>query len=465
MFDKDFYPTPPEVIEMMGIDCHDMVVLEPSAGSGNILQWLRENGARELLACEKNPDLSEIVKTKCDKFLRHDFLEVTATEISHIQCIIMNPPFSTGAKHVLHAWNIAPDGCEIVSLINNETLESAFVSRERRELANLIKDYGSTTYLGEVFSVSERKTDVEVGLIKLFKPKGIDREFEGFFIDEDEENGSVPGIMEFNAVRDVVQRYVYSVKKFDQILVLANEMSALNEPFGVGGIKCEIGYEKDVTDRDTYKKELQKKAWGYLFSKMSLDKYVTTGVMRDINKFVESQTKVPFTMKNVYRMFEIIVGTREETFNRSLVEAVDRFTQHTHENRYQVEGWKTNAGHLLNEKFIIPNIVSKGWNAYLSPIYGHGGCYSENIEDLVKVMCSIEGQNYDTIPRLRNFCRDIEMQPNVWYDWGFFQIKGFLKGTLHLKFKDRNVWARLNQRYAKIKGQVLPEKMYAKPSA
>ena len=39
---------------------------------------------------------------------------------------------------------------------------------------------------------------------------------------------------------------------------------------------------------------------------MNMEKYVTSGVMKDINKFVETQEKVPFTMKNIYKMLEII---------------------------------------------------------------------------------------------------------------------------------------------------------------
>jgi hypothetical protein len=47
----------------------------------------------------------------------------------------------------------------------------------------------------------------------------------------------------------------------------------------------------------------------------------------------------------------------------------------------------------------------------------------------------------------------------TWYDWGFFEVKVFKKGTMHLKFKDEKVWENLNRKYAKIKGQVLPEKI------
>ncbi len=104
---------------------------------------------------------------------------------------------------------------------------------------------------------------------------------------------------------------------------------------------------------------------------MNIDKYVTSGVMQDINRFVETQTKVPFTIKNIYRMVEILVGTSQQTMNRAIVEAIDNFTRHTHENRYAVEGWKTNVGHLLNKKFIIPYIVKwSDWHGHLDTEWG-----------------------------------------------------------------------------------------------
>jgi hypothetical protein len=454
MFNKDFYPTPKEVLEQMGIDCQNKVVLEPSAGSGNMIDFLREMGAKDILACELNAKLAEIVKSKA-KFLKNDFLKVTSDEISHVNLIVMNPPFSKGAEHLLHAWEVAPAGCEILSLLNYETINNDY-SRERKRLTRLIRDYGIETNLGNVFSESERSTEVEIALIKLFKPNVESNEFDGFFMDEEvEEQGT--GIMQYNVVRDVVQRYINSVKKFEEIMLLAKEMESLNGLFSVGTIKCEMGYNDSVTDKETYKKELQKKAWGYLFNKMNMKKYVTSGVMKDINSFVENQNKVPFTMKNIYKMFEIIVGTRQQTFDKSLAEAVDRFTEYTHENRYNVEGWKTNAGHLLNKKFIVPYMFEMGYKANTITIK-----YSSNqdkISDLTKVLCNIQAQNFDEMPDLYNYVHEKKVEPNKWYDWGFFEIKGFKKGTMHLKFKDDNVWANINRAYAKVKGQVLPEKI------
>lgn len=50
----DFYPTPEDVINtmMLGEDILGKTILEPSAGSGNIVRWLKSNGAGEVIACE-----------------------------------------------------------------------------------------------------------------------------------------------------------------------------------------------------------------------------------------------------------------------------------------------------------------------------------------------------------------------------------------------------------------------------
>ncbi len=455
MFNKDFFPTPIEVLDMMQIDCSGKVILEPQAGKGNIVEYLKQCGAKDIITCEKNEDLAQIIKTK-SHFLKHDFFKVKSEEISHVELIVMNPPFSNGVKHVLHAWEVAPGGCEIISLINHDNLKNDY-SRERSELLSVIKDYGHSTYLGEVFSEAERITNVPVGLIKLYKPNNSnnEKEFEGFFLGEDEGLPQENGIMRYDAIRDVVQRYVGSVKCFDEHLLINEKMNRMNNLFDVEGFTFRIGYDNSVTTKEEYKKEMQKKAWKYLFNVMNLDKYVTSGVMKDINSFVENQTKVPFTMKNIYRMFDIIVGTREQTFNRSLEEVINKFTEHTHENRYNVEGWKTNSGHLLNRKIIVPYAVVKSYSNYLECRYSG---YNDKLEDLIKVLCNLTATNYDSIPSLYNFCRDTKMQPNVWYDWGFFEIKGFLKGTLHMKFKDEKTWEIINRAYGKIKGFALPEK-------
>ena len=63
----DFYPTPTEVIEkmMMGEYILNKTVLEPSAGKGNIVDWLKIHGAREVIACENDPYVRKLLNGPC----------------------------------------------------------------------------------------------------------------------------------------------------------------------------------------------------------------------------------------------------------------------------------------------------------------------------------------------------------------------------------------------------------------
>lgn len=171
-------------------------------------------------------------------------------------------------------------------------------------------------------------------------------------------------------------------------------------------------------------------------------------------------------------MLDVIYQTREETFKQSLEEAVDNFTRHTHENRYGVEGWKTNLGHMLNKKFICEGVFESDWTVGVK----YDTYNTRKLNDLTKVLCNLNGKNYDTLQSFSYVGENGETyhkihdgdiyrmnqiveswETNKWYSWGFFDVKFFKKGTIHLKFKDEKVWHRLNQEYAKIKGFTLPD--------
>ena len=444
---------------MMQLDCQDKIILEPHAGKGNIVDFCKENGAKEVLSIEINKDLQEIVKHK-STLIGDDFFQCKPEDISHINSIVMNPPFSNADKHILHAWQIAPEGCEIVSLCNYSTIDV-----RHGRLYVLIRDYGITQNLGDCFTEAERKTGVEVGLVRLFKPvSSKEFEFEGFFMDEEEEEEHQgEGILQYNEVRALVNRYVSTMKVFDKMKQEIDSLNYMIKGIGMYPITLEISSEKSVTTKEQFSKIIQKRSWQHIFQKLNMDKYVTSGVMKDINKFVETQEKVPFTMKNIYKMLEIIIGTREQTFNRALEEAVDNFTKHTHENRFGVEGWKTNSGYMLNKKFICEGIVEVSYGGGSLQVR-YDSYNGRKIDDLVKVLCNITATNYNEVGTLYRFNynqndhnKNFPLIPNTWYEWGFFSIKFFKKGTAHIKFKNLNDWYLLNKAYGELKGFSLPE--------
>ena len=152
----------------MQLDCKDKVILEPHAGKGNIVDFCKENGAKEVLTFEINKDLQEIVKRK-STLIGDDFFQCKPEQVSHINAIYMNPPFSNADKHILHAWEVAPEGCEIVSLCNYSTITQPY-----GRLKVLIRDYGITENLGDCFTEAERKTGVEVALIYIQKYQNVE---------------------------------------------------------------------------------------------------------------------------------------------------------------------------------------------------------------------------------------------------------------------------------------------------
>jgi len=464
MFGNEFYPTPENVVCTMleGINIENKIFLEPSAGKGNIIDHLKKKGAKTVLSYEINKDLQIITGMK-SRLLGSDFFECRPEDISHINYIVMNPPFSNAIDHILHAWEVAPEGCEILSLLNWANIDKWDYNNDeksfkKRRLKQTVETYGNIFYLDSCFKEAERKTGVEVALIHLFKPiVSEDFDYEGFYLEDEPEHAGSIGVMKYNEITEIVGRYIGAVKCFSSFEVVNNQMNDIIKPIGFGrGFTYSIGHNNDIVEKADFVKQLQKRCWQWVFDKLHLHKYVTNGVMQDINKFVETQTKYPFTVKNVYRMLEIIVGTYEHNMKRALIDAVDYYTRHTHENRFAVEGWKTNAGHLLNKKFIIPYIVRYSYGN-LEATYSSS--YLDKLDDLIKILCYLTGVELNSIKPLRMFLNDSKCQPNKWYNWGFFEIKGFKKGTLHLKFREEKVWEMLNRKYAEIKGQVLPEKI------
>ena len=179
---KDFYPTPVELIEEMlnGIRLYRVhSILEPSAGKGDIVEFLKEKEDNadkdyhtiklDIDCIEKDPNLRSILKGKEFRVVHDDFL--TYDTMKEYDLIIMNPPFSNGSKHLLKAIEMQrKNGGAIVCLLNAETLRNQ-CSNERIMLSRMLEEYhADVQYIQGAFTDSERRTGVEVALIKVQLP-------------------------------------------------------------------------------------------------------------------------------------------------------------------------------------------------------------------------------------------------------------------------------------------------------
>ena len=469
MFNPDFYPTPEAVAALMldPLDLRGKTVLEPSAGKGDLVRECLDRGAAEVLWCEKEPQLRSILAGLPVQTFKmgDDALALTAAEVSHIDLIVMNPPFSADEAHILHAWEIAPPGCEIVALCNWNTisdwrgnpLTTRPGTRVQQELRCLIESYGSKEDLGNCFATAERPTQVSVGMVRLTKPgaKPSGDEFDGFFLGPDDIEAQGEGLIPYRRSRDIVNRYIAACRIYDQQVTAATQLHNVLDGFFGKELGLQVTVEGAPVTRNRFRKDLQKAAWRHVFAEFLPAQMATSQLAKDINAFVEQQSKIPFTERNIYRMLQIVAGTQDQRVDRAVEEAIDNLTRHTKENRYGVEGWVTNSGYMLNRRFIRSYMAERSWNNRGVNVKTYG-TPSDQIRDLIKALCFITGRKHDEVDQPKKPADGI-FWPGEWYEWGFFRFKAHLKGTVHFEFLDEEVWAALNARYARIKGQVLPE--------
>jgi hypothetical protein len=112
-----FFPTPGPVAErLISLACIEPGhrILEPSAGSGSLIDAVRQSySGVHLSYCELNCFLLDLLREKYDgspdvHFLGRDCLEIDPNHHERFDRIIMNPPFEQGQEidHVLHACRL-----------------------------------------------------------------------------------------------------------------------------------------------------------------------------------------------------------------------------------------------------------------------------------------------------------------------------------------------------------------------
>ena len=129
---KNFYPTPKNLIEKV-VEKVDWIrvrtILEPSAGKGDIVNWLddyKENDyhARFKIDCiELDKNLQSVLRGNGKRVIYDDFLKFETPFLYDL--IIMNPPYDFGAKHLLKALQLQErNGGAVICLLNAETLKN-----------------------------------------------------------------------------------------------------------------------------------------------------------------------------------------------------------------------------------------------------------------------------------------------------------------------------------------------------
>ncbi len=500
MFGEQFYPTPMDVAEKMLAPVLEKIkagvsILEPSAGKGDLLNAIIRAGAKKesVYAIEIDPDLTNVLTGRGYRVIDRDFLTYTGN--LWFDLVIMNPPFNTAVDHIFKAWEIVGDGGDVICLMNANTIANPSTAKQEL-LCEIIEQYGDIDYLGNCFISAERRTNVEVAMVRLKKPVDNTRfKFDWETLDTSKLNDEVDISFENSTgevyradfITALVDAYSKAGRAYLQFRQAKQNLDLFMGPFydprrsnkkGIFEVANDAAEgckgdrrAKEIAAHNAFLMEFQKDCWATIFEKTKVRNVITSKAKEDFFKFLEQQAGIDFSVKNIDAVFETLLVNRREIMDRCILEVFDKMCAFHADNKIHWEGWKTNDAYKVNKKVIIPYLI---YFRIWSPSNRSGNFEvsyqrKDAMDDIDRVMCLLTGKKmeyvdengntvhiatiYDT---LSNHCRKLrDIYPNDEYQnevlTEFFHIKFWKKGTCHITFRDPKLWETFNIRAAQGK--------------
>lgn len=526
----EFYPTPPELIARMvkGIISQKGIksILEPSAGKGDIIDFIAlaknylqdhwryshyteeiefadkiqliinndvveafKQGKRRTFRDSKHIECVEIDRNLCailkDKDYRvhnEDFLQFN--DDKHYDLIIMNPPFSNGDEHLLKAISIAEKtGSKIVCLLNAETIRNPY-SNKRKELLKQLGKYDTEyEFVQGAFTEAERKTDVEVVIVRVNIPTPFNNksriweELEEKEIDIDE--GGIP--TEIVSADDTLKAAVKLYKReleagkrlIEEYLALKPYLSSTFEtddtPEYMKG--CTLTLFNDVKhkslDWNDYVYSVRYKYWYQLLHNPAFIGNLTSNLRAEYFDNIKEFAHKDFSLKNIYAVKIDILNHLTKGIEEKIVGLFEKLSyEHSLEcekNVHYFNGWASNSAFKINKKIVIPYVNC--WDHIFKE-------YKYSFSDLKTLLDDIE-KCFDFLAIEKNdniYERDLstwlyhyeQTQQTKKLCFKYFDVDVFKKGTAHIKFRDEEVLKRFNLYGCQHKGWLPPS--YGKKS-
>lgn len=525
---SEFYPTPQSLVEKMieGIKWEYVhTILEPSAGKGDILREIAKTSWYDdfdVDCIEIDPNLRQILKYNFSeerkdtletknraltptsrwnvKTYRYDTIELTKSQKAekeeleaelktffahgiHIvhddfltynpfkqyDLIIMNPPFSNGDKHLLKALKMQEKGGSIICLLNAETLRNPYTDTRKELVRQLNKYNAQIQYIENAFVSAERRTGVEVALIKVFIEQVKEesdiynrlKEAEKY---EDNFDPTVTDLEVSDFIKASVNMFNLEVKSG---LELIRQYKALipymacsfddtfysKEPI----LQLKVGDDKIKTVNE-YVKKVRYKYWRALLANPKFVGKLTSKLQNEYREKVGKLKDYDFTEFNILTLSAEMNAQIKRGVEDEIIAMFDRLTEeHSYypecsKNRHLYDGWKTNKAHKIGKKVIIPCYgVFDSWD-------GKPRTYKarEVLEDIERILNFLDGgmtQEVDSWGRLkiwieRSITKNLELK--------YFTATFYKKGTVHLTFTCPELIERFNIYAAQNKAWLPP---------
>ncbi len=455
---SEFFPTPSFLAgEMLaGIKNFEEIssVLEPSAGKGDLIEAFltrvkrsrRQSRDIDIDCIEKDANLRALLEGKERRVVFDDFLHFHTTKRYNL--LLMNPPFSEGATHLLKAIDMQKNGGKVCCLLNAETLRNPYTNERKVLLQQLSKYSAKVKYIEKAFGKAERKTNVDVAIVWVDIPynygssvllDGLEKAKE-----EDICYKEVTDICLGDKLEGMVQRFETECRLCRELL---REYEAV-KPYILRSVKTVAGYNPPVIElkinghsdgnlNDAIR-SLRYKYWREMMENEDLMSRFTSTLREKYRDLIDDMSEYDFNSFNVKKVLlrmnaEIVGGIEEE-----LYKVFDKMSeQHSwypecRGNIHYYNGWATNKAHKVGMKVIIPTYGIFSDSKWSSDTFRVNEAYSA-LADIEKVFNYLDGDVTAEVDLTRTlqFANSIGNTKNI--TCKYFTVTFYKKGTVHIK--------------------------------
>jgi len=467
---KNDYPTPKRLIRKMldKVQKGSFVnVLDPSAGRGGIIEFLKERSRyshsrnfSNISAIEIDEEFQATLRGKGIKVIDSNFLTYAGPD--KFDLIIANPPFDEGDKHLLKAIDIMYRG-QIIFLLNAETLCNPY-SNTRKELVKKLDELNAEIeYIQNGFEFAERKTKVEVALVNIIVTRNVE---EDLFKDVSDTAGELkPGIETNHEVsnRRTIQELV---AEYNQIVNIGIQtITDYYKNYKKVGVFIGLNKEPDKYCRDedlTTQMQnevnvlviaVRKTFWRKTLDLKEVNSRMTAKRQSEFEHALNERCDMDFTEHNIRQFVLNLIGGYTDALTRAVLEIFDKFTIKNcysgglyEDNIHYFSGWKTNNAFKVGKKVIIPMYGGYGSGPFNDWFDGRWKLHydaARELRDIDIVMNYFDGcAHYQTITSA--ITRAFDRGESRGIHSTYFKMNCYKKGTIHLTFRDEDILRRFN---------------------
>ena len=462
--DTDFYPTPSKLVGMMlaGLENRTIAksVLECSAGKGDIIDACKcfsknyeykvgfaINEHTEYDCIEIDENLRSILIGKGYRVVFDDFLRFSTTK--RYDLLLLNPPFSEGARHLLKALDVQRTGGQICCILNADTIRNPY-SAERKELIKRLTELNARyRFVKNAFTHSERPSDIEVVIVWVNVPKQINHSFilddleraERIKINHSEPTDLICGdfvnglISSFTKERELLVRFIEEYLAIKPYIMSNYDDCKYDNPI----IELKVtGHDYDKIDENegvnSALRNLRSKYWNKLLKHKELTSKFTSRIQNSFNDICNEMKDYDF---NEYNIRSVLAKLNVEMFDGVQSELINLFDKLSHKHSYYGEtsgnvhyynGWTTNTAYKINnKKVILPMYVYDNIWHRLDPRNSYG-----ELSDIERALNYLDGKATLGVNLRSTIENAFNMGVSKNISCKYFDVTFYKKGTAHL---------------------------------